>query len=174
MEEEVQACERMAAVSTTSVGVKKSVNKDYPIAATLMAGGSGKGPTYSYCQQAHSSYSCRTVTQPEARKTILQKSGRCFVCLCRGHVSRECNSRLKCYRCNGCHHVSICYKNQDMPRSNEPRSASSSEITRSLTTQEHLTSHLGLNPNALAYDSTTPAATLWVNSGQTVLLKLRC
>ena len=62
-------------------------------------------------------------------------------------------------------------KNQDMPRSNKSRSASSSEITRSLTTQEHLISHSGLNPNALAYDSTTPAATLWVNSVQTVMLQ---
>ena len=108
MEEEVQACERMAAVSTTSVGVKKSV----------MAGGSGKGPTCSYCQQAHSSNSCRTVTQPEARKTILQKSGRCFVCLRRGHISCERNSRLNSYRCNGSHHVCISNKNQDMPPSN--------------------------------------------------------
>ena len=57
MEEEVQACERMAAVSTTSVGVKKSVSKDNPTAATLMAGSSGK-------QWVLRSLSARTTLQP--------------------------------------------------------------------------------------------------------------
>ena len=42
------------------------------------------------------SMDCRIVTQPGARKQILLKAGRCFVCLCTGHVSRECHSKLTC------------------------------------------------------------------------------
>ena len=54
------------------------------------------------------SVSCPKVTGVEARKEILRKSGRCFVCLRRNHISRNCRSSLKCNTCNGRHHVSIC------------------------------------------------------------------
>ena len=34
--------------------------------------------------------------------------GRCFVCLKRHHMSKDCRSPLSCTRCNTCHHTSIC------------------------------------------------------------------
>ena len=42
------------------------------------------------------------------RKQILRKSGRCYVCLRRGHISRECRSRVKYCKCGVRHHVSVC------------------------------------------------------------------
>ena len=45
-------------------------------------------PSCSYCQQAHSSNSCQVISHPHARKQALQKAGRCFVCLRKGHISR--------------------------------------------------------------------------------------
>ena len=34
----------------------------------------------------------------------LQKAGHCFVCLQKGHISRECHSRAKCLKCGGKQH----------------------------------------------------------------------
>ena len=39
------------------------------------------GPTCTYYKQSHPSNSCKMVTNPVARKGILIKQGRCFVCL---------------------------------------------------------------------------------------------
>ena len=61
-----------------------------------------------YCNQGHSPQNCTVVTQPEARKQILQKQGRCFNCTCTGHRSRDCCSKLRCKTCNMRHHTSIC------------------------------------------------------------------
>ena len=51
-------------------------------------------------RQSHPSNSCSVVTQPEERKRVLQKTGRCFVCLRRGHISRACTSTSKCPQCH--------------------------------------------------------------------------
>ena len=111
VEGEIQARERTAAVSTGQV--KRLGGKEQPTAAALLAGTSSSGPTCSYCRQTHPSNACGVVTQPEARKRILQRSGRCFVCLRRGHISCECRLNGKCSRCSGRHHISICLRGRD-------------------------------------------------------------
>ena len=62
----------------------------------------------SFCNEDHTSMSCPTVTEVDARRESLRRSGRCFVCLRRNHISRNCRSSLKCSKCHGRHHVSIC------------------------------------------------------------------
>ena len=42
-----------------------------------------------------------------ARKQILRTNGRCFNCLRRCHIGRNCRSPRKCIKCNGRHHSSI-------------------------------------------------------------------
>ena len=42
--------------------------------------------------------------------TILKKSGRCFICLKKFHVGRDCRSAGRCSNCHGRHNVSICLK----------------------------------------------------------------
>ena len=107
---ELKARERtfnMSAPSHNGVRPPKAANKSLPTNATLLSSES-LAPKCSYCRQQHSSLSCTTVTDPVDRKQILRKAGRCFVCLRKHHMSRDCRSPLKCTSCGGRHHASIC------------------------------------------------------------------
>ena len=107
-----------------------------PTATALMTG-DGQ-PKCSYCRQGHSSVSCSIVTDVAQRKHILKKAGRCFVCLKRHHLSRNCRSPVNCTRCNGRHHTSICKQGQV----NTPSPGSSSPGNQGLLhPQNHETSH---------------------------------
>ena len=48
------------------------------------------------------------MTDPAARRKISRQKARCFLCLEGGHLSRDCPSQSRCFRCNQRHHVSIC------------------------------------------------------------------
>ena len=54
------------------------------------------------------SASCEKVTSIQARKEMLKKEGRCFLCLASGHRVSQCNPNKKCRRCQRRHHQSIC------------------------------------------------------------------
>ena len=62
----------------------------------------------AYCGQDHNSSSCLTVPTADARKQSLRHSGRCFICLRHNHMSRTCQSTMRCSHCRGKHHSSIC------------------------------------------------------------------
>ena len=62
----------------------------------------------SFCKGSHPSAKCHIVTDVNQRKGILRKQGHCFICLKRGHISRECPSRILCFVCKQRHHSSIC------------------------------------------------------------------
>ena len=51
------------------------------------------------------------MTDIAARRAILRKKGKCFLCLKSGHIIKYCDSQHKCQKCGGHHHVSICEKN---------------------------------------------------------------
>ena len=76
----------------------KKITRDPLMASSLLANGSGS-PKCSYCHQPHSSSTCRTVTNVLERKQILRRTGRCFVCLQKNHMSGECHSMAKCNKC---------------------------------------------------------------------------
>ena len=76
-----------------------------PTAATFMAKST---PTCAFCGQGHASSGCTVVVSAEARKQSLRRSGRCFICLRRNHLSRNCRSTGRCSHCRGRHHASIC------------------------------------------------------------------
>ena len=61
-----------------------------------------------FCKKNHKSITCSTITEPKARRTILRRSGRCFVCLKAGHITPGCQSKAKCFNCGARHHVAIC------------------------------------------------------------------
>ena len=94
--EEIEVRERatMAQVHTQPMPNKKS--RDFPATRTMLS-----SDACSYCDQGHSSSSCTTVTDINSRKQILKKSGRCFNCLRRHHMSRDCRSATRCQHCNG-------------------------------------------------------------------------
>ena len=78
-------------------------------------------PKCAYCRQGHSSSSCTVITDATQRKGILKRTGRCFVCLRRHHLSKDCRSSAKCAQCSGRHHTSICKASTTAPRG-QPRS----------------------------------------------------
>ena len=66
--------------------------------------------TCSFCKGLHLSVKCSIVTDKGQRKAILRRQGRCFVCLKKGHISRDCTSKISCHICKQRHHASICDK----------------------------------------------------------------
>ena len=104
IEKEIEARERARPGNVVQMR-DKSLTNEYPTASTLLSGAANRA--CCYCSQAHSSDVCTNVTDGETRKKILKKSGRCFVCLKRGHISKECWSKYKCSKCGNRHHVSI-------------------------------------------------------------------
>ena len=65
-------------------------------------------PTCSFCGNQHPSVDCPVVVDVPTRLTILRKKGKCCVCLWAHHLSRNCQSKLRCKECGGRHHVNIC------------------------------------------------------------------
>ena len=110
------------------------------------------------------------VILPEDRKCVLQRTGRCFVCLRRGHVSRACTSSIRCPKCGGRHHVSICSKIQDArSQRDESQKTRATKTDPTLTTSNKgnhsLMGRPGLNPDAPVYRTPVNHTSLWVNSG---------
>ena len=42
------------------------------------------------------------------RKSIIWKYGRCYVCLDKGHLAKNCSSKVNCKLCGKRHHISLC------------------------------------------------------------------
>ena len=53
------------------------------------------------------------VISTESRKHVLTKKGKCYLCLKSGHLSRNCKSLVKCFKCQGPHHVAMCDSFED-------------------------------------------------------------
>ena len=64
-----------------------------------------------YCRGDHYSASCEKINAVSARKKILKKEGRCFLCLSNGHRVSHCSSNKRCRKCGRKHHQSICEPN---------------------------------------------------------------
>ena len=106
IEREVEARER--AVEWIQVS-GRNPSRELPTTASLLANGVSGNGSCCYCSDLnHSPLQCVKVTDVEARKAILMKTGRCFVCLKRNHKARECRSPMTCFNCRKRHHASIC------------------------------------------------------------------
>ena len=51
---------------------------------------------------------CLKVSNSVSRKTILRKSGLCFICFSGTHLASQCAFSYRCNKCKGKHHISIC------------------------------------------------------------------
>ena len=61
------------------------------------------------CSGDHLSSRCHRVTNCQARKAILCRHGRCFICFDNGYIAKNCTSEYVCKKCKrGKHHISIC------------------------------------------------------------------
>ena len=104
-EQELMARER--ASSSVSQTPRRVHNQGQASTTAFVANAPGP-PVCAFCQQSHSPTDCSSVPDLNARKKILRSSGRCFNCLRKNHLSRNCRSMSKCKRCQGKHHTSIC------------------------------------------------------------------
>lgn len=144
MEREVVAREQ------AGVSLAQPSEKSVVTAFTLIAGSSPSSSTCCYCQPGHSSNKCKNVTDIEERRRILRKTGWCYVCLQRCHVSRSCRSTTKCYKCKGKHHSSICMA--EIPK--DPVSKDETPTGPiAPSSQTGTSSKPGLNPNARTFSS---------------------
>ena len=77
-------------------------------------------PKCVYCSGRHYSASCDKVTDINARRDILRRDKRCFMCLKRGHLVEHCDK--SCRICKRRHHQSICQEKspRDPPNSYTP------------------------------------------------------
>ena len=109
LHEEVRARERASGGDTPPVKGRdrEKSGKEPPTNAALF-GGSGLTPTCYYCGQQHLAQACKNVESVDERKRILREAGRCYMCLRRGHMVRQCSSKARCPHCRGRHHGSIC------------------------------------------------------------------
>ena len=64
----------------------------------------------TYCRRNHASVKCDVITHIPARKAILRRKAKCYVCLRPGHIARQCTSSSKCFKCQQRHATSICKK----------------------------------------------------------------
>ena len=48
------------------------------------------------------------MTEVAARKAVLRRQRRCFLCLQTSHIVRNCTSKYRCKKCKGKHNISIC------------------------------------------------------------------
>ena len=112
---ESEARERCTAMKTSGPNTNTSKFEQYktrgkqPYSASVVYTGSEKSiPRCAFRKKNHKSINCMTVTEPETRRTMLRRNGRCFAGLKSGHISANCSSRAKCFNCEGRHHVTIC------------------------------------------------------------------
>ena len=113
VKEELMARERMLCHTATSHSHNE---KSRTTATTLLTGMFGSSnPTCCYCQHPHPSGNCDKFKSDEAQKQILQSSGRCFNCLGKGYLCRNCPSPIRCSWCKGRHCTSLC-ESQEHPR----------------------------------------------------------
>ena len=69
-----------------------------------------------FCNNNHWSSSCTNVVSVEERKKRLIEQERCFRCLRKGHLLKNCYIR-NCFYCNGQHNAAICpQKNYEQER----------------------------------------------------------
>ena len=126
LEQETDARERASLSSAPNTS--RTTPPRMPTAATLVASNSESFGTNIcvYCNQSHRSISCTTVVDVPARREVLRRTGRCYVCLKKHHLSKDCRSKLRCQKCRGRHHVTICSRHVG-PDSSIPTSLGSTQ-----------------------------------------------
>lgn len=85
---------------------------------------------------------CEVVTDVAARRGILRRKGKCFVCLKSGHIMRDCPSRLRCFKCGGFHHTALCGNVPKRERKPTPEQPKQEVVAASTVCVDHQTSVL--------------------------------
>ncbi len=178
-----EQCANLKAKVINNLPASRPFNRQQHTTAALMS--DSNKITCSFCRNFHLSAKCTVVTDPNQRKGILKKQGRCFVCLKRGHISKECPSRIFCFKCKQRHHTSICDSRQEVNAAARNSSLNSAaqpwQQNNSNNTSQPTPRHVAQPPTA---HPSTPAAaqsasqapststtTLHVNTRDSILLQ---
>ncbi|XP_057299451.1 uncharacterized protein LOC130630070 [Hydractinia symbiolongicarpus] len=119
--------EIMAREKLSNIKLDEDEQREFPSSGSSLNAQAARTGTRklfcSFCSGEHKSHECRTITKLETRKEIVLKNGRCFLCLRKGHMSRECKASFRCFHCKGKHHVALCEKkhNPNPPPSRSPK-----------------------------------------------------
>ena len=159
---EVETRERIANVNNPSSTQKRPQREQCTAAALLSGDGQ---PHCCFCNQQHRSENCQVKKTAEERKQILKRNGRCFICLRRGHISRECRSRVRCSGCGGKHHLAVCYKLSTTESVSTNSTQSAGNVSSDPTPRE-----AALNPGASPFQPNTSANTTMLVDGRGAVL----
>ena len=172
IEEEIIARERID-MSAVRQPTPRREGRTPPTATTLVSGNTlGVTVPCCYCNQFHAPTNCDTVVEVEARKQLLRKSGRCFSCLKRGHLGRNCRSPNRCRTCGGSHHTSICHKLAATHHRTSPLQMPVTNTKTSLTVSTNQTTAAStLDPSAPVFSSPPTSTSLYVDSSKAILLQ---
>ena len=67
----------------------------------------GENSKCIFCSDNHKTSQCRTVANPNARKSIIIKQRRCFLCLSNKHMIMQCKSKSFCGKCSKKHNTAL-------------------------------------------------------------------
>ena len=125
-----------------------------------------------YCKQdGHGPTQCKKVVSIDDRKHVIREHGRCFNCLRRGHLGRDCRASSRCGNCNGRHHTSICRKTEK----NKPfkdGSSSHSNNSHEMVSHGNPQKPRGLNPESEPFHlPEEPTAALYMGAREGIFLQ---
>ena len=163
--EELEAREKSRFVGGNSSSVEEKPwlkgrrSYDPVTAAALHLTDQPQASCYFCDHPGHKTFKCSLVTDPETRKEILKKKGKCFVCLKSEHILKYCPSEMRYIKCSGKHHSSVCKRSFQLQfmGTNGVRQQNTNERGGEASTTDQ-------NPGA------TP--TLHVNAKRSVLLQM--
>ena len=165
-------------VATEEVKRPSSSKTPLPTAGTFFGATSNiesTVPKCLYCTERHFSASCSKVTDINARKDILRREKRCFLCLKKGHLLDQCDK--SCRNCKRRHHQSICQakspgeslnshplppeekSSQSKPETHVPTNTTRVNTANTETPTTHLTTATSRSKGSVLLQSATAVAT---------------
>ena len=117
---EIDARERSAASTGSRAPAPRSPQRRSPPTAAAFVVSDSTPTGCVFCNGGHQPQSCTVVVEANARMKALRGQGRCYLCLRKHHLSKDCRSPTRCCICRGRHHVSIC-RQRSANDTNSPR-----------------------------------------------------
>ena len=180
IQSEIDAREMSEKIKAATEQVKRpsSSKTPLPTAGTFFGATSNTESTVPrcvYCTERHFSASCSKVTDINARKDILRRDKRCFMCLKKGHLVDQCDK--SCRNCKRRHHQSICQakspgeslnshppppeekSSQSKPETQVPNNTTRVNTANTETPATHLTTATSRSKGSVLLQTATAVAT---------------
>ena len=104
-----------------------------------------------FCDGDHKSGLCGNVIDVQARRAIIKRKGKCFLCFRSGHKINACTSKYKCFDCGGRHNKALCDKKRAREASPSRNDAVSVQSTSS-------TMYINSDTSVLLQTATAPVS----------------